>query len=60
MVADNIAPLAPPDQGINEYVRKARSQPEAQSRLRPVGSGLELTIRRRSSAQSFSNSPAKE
>jgi predicted O-methyltransferase YrrM len=47
IVADNITYPAPPDAGIQEYVRKARSHPDAQSQLIPVGSGLELTVRLR-------------
>jgi predicted O-methyltransferase YrrM len=45
LVADNILHPAPPDAGIEEYVRRARSHPEARSQLLPVGSGLELTVR---------------
>jgi predicted O-methyltransferase YrrM len=50
IVADNITRPAPPDASIIEYLRKARSHPEAQSQLLAVGSGLELTIKRRSSS----------
>jgi predicted O-methyltransferase YrrM len=50
IVADNITRPAPPDAGITEYLQKARSHPEAQSQLLAVGSGLELTIKRRSSS----------
>jgi predicted O-methyltransferase YrrM len=50
IVADNITRPAPPDAGITEYLRKARSHPEAQSQLLAVGSGLELTVKRRSSS----------
>lgn len=49
IVADNITYPAPPDAGITEYVKKARSHPHAQSQLLPVGSGLELTIKLSSS-----------
>jgi predicted O-methyltransferase YrrM len=45
IVADNILRPEPPDPGIQEYVRKARSHPQARSQLVPVGSGLELTVR---------------
>jgi predicted O-methyltransferase YrrM len=45
IVADNILRPEPPDAGIQEYVRKARSHPEARSQLLSVGSGLELTVR---------------
>jgi predicted O-methyltransferase YrrM len=45
IVADNILHPAPPDAGIEEYVRRARSHPEARSQLLTVGSGLELTVR---------------
>jgi predicted O-methyltransferase YrrM len=50
IVADNITRPAPPDAGITQYLNKARSHPHAQSQLLPVGSGLELTIKLRSSA----------
>jgi predicted O-methyltransferase YrrM len=50
IVADNITRPAPPDGGITEYLTKARSHPDAQSQLLPVGSGLELTIKLRPSA----------
>jgi hypothetical protein len=49
IVADNITRPAPPDAGITEYVSRARNHPDAQSQLLPVGSGLELTVRIRSS-----------
>jgi predicted O-methyltransferase YrrM len=45
IVADNILRPAPPDEGIQEYVRKARNHPQARSQLLEVGSGLELTVR---------------
>jgi predicted O-methyltransferase YrrM len=45
MVADNITFPTPPGEGIEKYVEKARSQPNAQSQLIPLGSGLELTVR---------------
>jgi predicted O-methyltransferase YrrM len=45
MAADNITYPAPPGEGIEEYLRKARSSPNAQSQLLPLGSGIELTIR---------------
>ena len=51
IVADNITRPAPPDAGITEYVEKARSHPQAQSQLLPIGSGLELTVKVRSPAQ---------
>jgi predicted O-methyltransferase YrrM len=44
IVADNIT-FPEPDAGIHEYVRRARSHPEAQSQLITIGSGLELTVR---------------
>jgi predicted O-methyltransferase YrrM len=50
IVADNITLPAPPDAGILDYLNKARSHPHAQSQLLPVGSGLELTIKLRSSS----------
>jgi predicted O-methyltransferase YrrM len=50
IVADNITRPAPPDAGITAYLEKARSHPHAQSQLLPVGSGLELTIKLRSSS----------
>lgn len=45
IVADNILRPAPPDAGIEKYVHKARSHPQARSQLLPIGSGLELTVR---------------
>ncbi len=45
MVADNIT-RPEPGAGILAYVEKCRSHPEAQSQLVPIGSGLELTLRR--------------
>lgn len=44
ILADNIT-FPEPDAGIREYVRIARSHPEAQSQLLAIGSGLELTVR---------------
>jgi predicted O-methyltransferase YrrM len=52
IVADNITRPAPPDAGITEYLNRARNNPDAQSQLLPVGSGLELTVRLRSSRPS--------
>jgi predicted O-methyltransferase YrrM len=49
IVADNITRPAPPDGGITEYLNRARGNPEAQSQLLPIGSGLELTTKLRSS-----------
>lgn len=49
IVADNITRPAPPDAGITEYLNRARGNPDAQSQLLPVGSGLELTVKLRSS-----------
>jgi predicted O-methyltransferase YrrM len=45
MVADNITFPTPLGEGIETYLEKARSQPNAQSQLIPLASGLELTIR---------------
>ena len=45
MVADNITFPTPPGEGIETYLKKARSQPNAQSQLIPLASGLELTVR---------------
>jgi predicted O-methyltransferase YrrM len=50
IVADNITRPAPPDAGIIAYLDKARSHPDAQSQLLPVGSGLEFTVKLRSSS----------
>jgi len=47
MLADNITSPSPPGPGIDEYLRKARSHPNAQSQLVPLGNGLELTVRLR-------------
>lgn len=45
MVADNI--IRPePGEGILAYLEKCRTHPEAQSQVVPIGSGLELTLRR--------------
>lgn len=46
IIADNITRPAPPDEGITEYLRRARSHPGAQSQLLDVGSGLEVTVKR--------------
>jgi predicted O-methyltransferase YrrM len=45
MVADNITYPAPPGPGIEEYLAKARSRPDAQSHPIRLGSGLELTVK---------------
>jgi predicted O-methyltransferase YrrM len=47
IVADNITYPLPPGEGIEAYLRKAHSHPDAQSQLIPIGSGLELTVRLR-------------
>lgn len=49
IVADNIT-FPEPDAGIREYVRVARSHPELQSQLIPIGSGLELSVRLQSAS----------
>jgi predicted O-methyltransferase YrrM len=46
MVADNVVSSAA-NEGIQEYVEKARHHADAQSQLVPIGSGLELTVRLR-------------
>ena len=45
IVADNITFPTPVGEGIETYIKKARSQPNARSQLMPLGSGLELTTR---------------
>jgi len=45
IVADNITFPTPVGEGIETYIKKARSQFNARSQLIPLGSGLELKIR---------------
>jgi predicted O-methyltransferase YrrM len=46
IVADNVPYDGPGQPGIAEYVQKARSHPGAQSQPVPLGSGIEVTLRR--------------
>jgi predicted O-methyltransferase YrrM len=46
MVADNVPYRGAGAPGIDEYVQKARSHPNAQSQPVPLGSGIEVTLRR--------------
>ena len=45
IAADNITHPVPPGEGIETYLHKARSRPDAQSQLIAIGKGLELTVR---------------
>ena len=47
IAADNITFPTPVGRGIETYIEKARSRPDARSQLIPVGSGVELTLRLR-------------
>jgi predicted O-methyltransferase YrrM len=46
IVADNVPPDGSGMPGIDAYVQRARSHPDAQSQQVPLGNGLEVTLRR--------------
>jgi predicted O-methyltransferase YrrM len=46
IVADNVPPGGGGMPGIDAYVQKARSRTDAQSQQVPLGSGIEVTLRR--------------
>ena len=45
ILADNITFPAPPGEGIERYLQKARANPAAQTILIPIGNGLEMTLK---------------